>query len=142
MLIYSVYDNYHIGKQAQRRKKEVSHDNTVRYVDDENFNHQHYQFSRHRCWVPRADLSRLRNVHGYRVEFIEAIDVRDGDPLAYSLEQMLETPQGDGWLANMTSYSRRAGIKPPLNGFEIRQQIKGLRAGTVKPPKQNGIKTL
>lgn len=139
VMVYSVYDNYHIQKQSQRRKKEVAHDNTVRYVDDPDFNHQHYQFNRHRCWIPRSDMQRIRNVHGYRVEFIEAIALNDGDPLAMSLEELLETPAGDGWLANMASYSKRAGIKPPLGTFEIRQQIKGLRNGTVKPPKKNGI---
>lgn len=139
VLMYCIYHQHYIAKDNQKKKKEVAADNTVRYVPDPEFNHSHYQINNNRFWVPRNDLTRLRNLIQYRQEYIEAIDLKDGDPRAMSLEQMLETPQGEAWLANMVTYSKRANIRPPLAAFDVRQQIKRLRNGTEKPPKNCSI---
>lgn len=137
VLFYCIYHQHYIAKDNQKKKREVAADNTVRYVPDPDHNHSHYQIENNRFWVPRSDLTRLRNLMQYRQEFIEAIDLKDGDERAMSLEQMLETPQGEAWLANMCSYSKRANVRPPLAAFDIRAQIKRLRAGTEKAPKTN-----
>lgn len=137
VLFYCIYHQHYIAKDNQRKKREVAADNTVRYVPDPDHNHTHYQIENNRFWVPRSDLTRLRNLMQYRQEYIEAIDLKDGDPRAMSLEQMLDTPRGDAWLANMVSYSKRANVRPPLSSLDVRLQIKRLRAGTEKSPKEN-----
>lgn len=138
VLVYAIRDAYFLGKKSARKKRTgaILSDGRPEFIPDEREPHQEYPFRRHRCWVFRGDLIKLRRSEFYGIEFKEALTDESYKYVAGTepLEACADYPAGMSFIKRMADGDKQQFIRPPISETEVRLELKGLRAGKVKAP--------
>ncbi len=129
VMLYSIHPEVWIGlSSGSKILKELNNGKNM-FIDNPDERHFHIQFHKHKCLVDPVYLPTLRKHDGYRIEFVEAIASNDGDPKAISLEEMMDTGAGEGFIRVLEDKDFQTGDAKwaPWNSFAIAKDIKLLR---------------
>lgn len=127
VLLYSIYPELNLVL-ASNKQYDIHMDNG-RHKTVTDGHHKHLQFRNHRAFARADQIQRVREIGGYGMSFMEALDDKSDDRRRCAMETLIEGDdiRADTFCRSMESKGKSSGVFASVTLHVVKKEIKEFR---------------